>query len=88
MKIYAFISCDTVILKEFFSSDTVGHTILLATIDALNSNGQLLNLLTSYLENRTQGVDVDGKFSKRATMKTGIPQVLYPRFAVVFTPCK
>ena len=54
--------------------DTVNHTIMLAKIKALNPDEQLLNWFTSYLENRTQVVDFDGKHSKPATIKTGVPQ--------------
>ena len=47
---------------------------MLAKIKALNPDEQLLNWFTSYLENRTQVVDFDGKHSKPATIKAGVPQ--------------
>lgn len=53
--------------------DIVSHTIMLTKIKTLNPDVQVLKWLTSYIENRTQVVDFNGKLSKPATIKIGAP---------------
>ncbi len=50
------------------------HYILLDKLQYYGINGTALKLLTSYLDNRKQYVDIDGTKSKIRNVTTGVPQ--------------
>ena len=54
--------------------DTVNHKILLEKLDFYGVRGTSLALFESYLSNRTQAVEVNGKMSEKGTIKHGVPQ--------------
>ena len=54
--------------------DKVWHKGLIAKLNQININGKLLDLFTSYLNNRQQIVVVDGQKSEKQQVKAGIPQ--------------
>ena len=59
-------------LKKAF--DTVDHSILLSKLYLYGVKGIASELLSSYLENRTQKCSVNGVLSKSCTLTCGIPQ--------------
>ena len=59
-------------LKKAF--DTVNHSILLSKLSSYGVKGIAYELLSSYLENRTQKCAVNGVLSKSCTLTCGIPQ--------------
>ena len=59
-------------LKKAF--DTVNHSILLSKLYSYGVKGIAYELLSSYLENRTQKCAVNGVLSKSCTLTCGIPQ--------------
>ena len=64
--------------------DTVSHPILIKKLYAYGIRGNVLELCTSYLKNRTQVVVYDGV--KSYTIDCGVPQgsILGPLFFIVF----
>ena len=54
--------------------DTINHQILLTKLDNYGIRGIALDWLKSYLTNRSQFVDINGKYSKKANITCGIPQ--------------
>ena len=54
--------------------DTVDYFILIRKLHSLNIPTSTLNLLASYLTERTQYVQVNEKFSSRKTVNVGVPQ--------------
>ena len=60
-------------LKEAF--DTVPFSKLLVKLEHYGVRGKELSWFTSYLTERVQAVDVDGRLSKPQTVKMGVPQV-------------
>ena len=68
--------------------DTIDHNILLSRLSSyFGISGLALNLLTSYLINRTQTVCIDSHFSPPLLLSTGIPQgsVLGPLLFTLYT---
>ena len=59
-------------LKKAF--DTASHSILLQKLEHYGMNGNMLDLLTSYLTERKQFVFVNGSCSSVQIVKTGVPQ--------------
>lgn len=59
-------------LKKAF--DTVDHEILLSKLSYFGIHGTTLGWFSSYLENRSQLCQVNGKTSSPASMKCGVPQ--------------
>ena len=59
-------------LKKAF--DTVGHPILLSKLYLYGVFGNAYELLSSYLDNRTQRCAVNGVISHPCTLTCGIPQ--------------
>ena len=59
-------------LKKAF--DTVNHVKLIQKLERYGVRGKALLLLTSYLSNRHQFVEIDGIRSELRPMKTGVPQ--------------
>ena len=66
--------------------DTVDHDILLAKLEHYGIRGNTLQLLESYLKDRTQYVSYGGFESERGLVECGVPQgsVLGPLFFIVF----
>ena len=62
-------------LKKAF--DTVDHEILLAKLNFYGLEGKELNWFKSYLENRRQYCEVNGKVSKTEVVNCGVPQGSY-----------
>ncbi len=54
--------------------DTLDHYILLDKLQYFGINGTALKLLTSYLDNRKQYVDIDVTKSEIRNTTTGVPQ--------------
>ena len=54
--------------------DTVNHSILIDKLEHYGVKGQTLALFTSYLTNRQQVVEVNGKLSEFGTIRHGVPQ--------------
>jgi hypothetical protein len=67
--------------------DCVNHNLLLAKCVALGFYPKLINILSSYLTNRSQIVTVDGAQSKCTPVTRGVPQgsVLGPLLYLLFT---
>jgi hypothetical protein len=66
--------------------DLIDHSILLRKIDVYFQNTLVTSLVRSYLSNRTQYVQFNGKSSSKALMKCGVPQgsILGPLFFCLF----
>ena len=66
--------------------DTVSHPILIKKLYAYGIRGNVLELCTSYLKNRTQFVVYDGVKSYTKSIDCGVPQgsILGPLFFIVF----
>ena len=71
-------------LKKAF--DTVDHRLLLAKLEHYGIRGRALDLLTSYLQGRTQYVSYGGFESDRGEVSCGVPQgsVLGPLFFLLY----
>ena len=54
--------------------DTVNHEILIKKLEYYGVSGKTLGLFQSYLSNRTQVVEVNGKVSEKGLIKHGVPQ--------------
>lgn len=54
--------------------DTIDHNILLDKLKYYGIRGQALSLFKSYLCDRLQFVEFNGKFSSKLSVKTGVPQ--------------
>lgn len=54
--------------------DKIPHSILIEKVEAMGIHGDLLRWLTSYLENRTQAVTVQGFCSSFVPVTSGVPQ--------------
>lgn len=54
--------------------DSVNHNILLKKLESYGIRGFLLNLFKSYLGNRMQFVEINGRISDKLPIKTGVPQ--------------
>jgi hypothetical protein len=54
--------------------DTVNHKILLEKLQHYGVRGKSLALFESYLSNRAQAVEVNGKMSENGIIKHGVPQ--------------
>ena len=54
--------------------DTVNHQILIEKLKYYGVDGTTLDLFKSYLSNRSQVVEVNGKMSEKGTIKHGVPQ--------------
>ena len=54
--------------------DTVNHQIMIEKLKYYGVHGTTLDLFESYLSNRRQVVEVNGKMSEEGTIKHGVPQ--------------
>ena len=66
--------------------DTVNHVLLLGKLEACGIRDGALNLLASYLADRKQTCQVNGKQSGLRSISCGIPQgsILGPLFFLVY----
>ena len=66
--------------------DTVNHVLLLGKLEACGIRDNALNLLASYLVDRKQTCQVNGKQSGLRSISCGIPQgsILGPLFLLVY----
>lgn len=71
-------------LKKAF--DTVNHKLLADKLFAAGIRGKTLECIRSYLENRRQYVNINGKNSDQREQKTGVPQgsVLGPLLFIIY----
>ena len=67
--------------------DTIDHQILLEKLAFYCIRGKSLDLFKSYLTNRKQDVEIDGKMSTSTNIKTGVPQgsILGPLLFIIYT---
>ena len=54
--------------------DTVSHYILISKLEYYGTKGTELQLFSSYLSNRTQGVFLNGQFSELLRIEIEVPQ--------------
>ena len=54
--------------------DTVNHERLLSTLHAIGITGKALAWFTSYLQNRSQTITINGKQSRSQQLECGVPQ--------------
>ncbi|CAB4019289.1 Hypothetical predicted protein, partial [Paramuricea clavata] len=66
--------------------DTINHVVLLKKLDFYGLETPALNLLKSYLENRTQMCSVNGTLSRKKLIACGVPQgsILGPLLFLVY----
>eukprot|EP00732_Lithocolla_globosa_P005234 Lithocolla_globosa_v1_NODE_5285_length_1268_cov_27.318219.p1 type:complete len:153 gc:universal NODE_5285_length_1268_cov_27.318219:880-422(-) len=62
--------------------DTVNHDILSSKLEIYGIGGMALNLIRSYLTNRTQVVTIDGVSSDQMKITCGVPQG--PLFSILY----
>ena len=77
-----------VLLDLSAAFDTIDHNILLACLSStFGITGSALNLLTSYLTDRSQSVSINSHSTPPSQMKTGVPQgsVLGPLLFSLYT---
>ena len=67
--------------------DTVNHERLLSTLHAIGITGKALAWFTSYLQNRSQTITINGKQSRSQQLECGMPQgsVLGPILFNIYT---
>ena len=66
--------------------DTVWHEGLLFKLERIGIEGEMLNIIKSFLLNRKQRVTIDGKYSEWANVQAGVPQgsILGPILFLIF----
>lgn len=66
--------------------DLVNHDILLTKLYNAGFRGSFFNMLSSYLKNRMQKVNINGVYSEPRMLKHGVPQgsVLGPLFFLIY----
>ena len=77
---------DIVYLDFSRAFDQVSHVKLLQKLDNLGIRGKIKRWIKSWLENRTQYVEINGKRSETRAVKSGVPQgsVLGPLLFIVY----
>lgn len=68
------IKCTALFLDLAKAFDTISHKILLKKLQCVGIQGQLLKWMVSYLENRSQRVNINDTLSDSANIKFGVPQ--------------
>ncbi len=76
----------SVFLELSKTFDTLDHYILLDKLQYYGIIGTALKILTSYLDNRKQYVDIDGTKSEVRNIITGVPQgsILRPLLSIIY----
>jgi hypothetical protein len=66
--------------------DTLDHKILLNKLKNIGIRGPTLSLIQSYLTNRSFRVKIDGQYSKKYSVKSGVPQgsILGPKLFIIY----
>ena len=66
--------------------DSVDHRLLVDALDNCGIRGKLLDLIKSFLINRTQSVQINGTVSNPLPIRTGTPQgsVLGPTLFLIY----
>ena len=54
--------------------DTVWHEGLIFKLKRIGVEGDMINIIQSFLSNRKQRVTIDGKYSDWAEVQAGVPQ--------------
>ena len=54
--------------------DYIDHKLLIATLFCYGVSPSVLNLIDSYLSNRTQRIKINNSFSRRSSIEYGVPQ--------------
>ena len=82
-------SCLNVLIDYSRAFDTVNHSILLKKLNKYGVRGIALQLLSSYLANRKQRVEINNTYSNLITTNISIPQgsVLGPLLFLLFINC-
>lgn len=68
------IKCIALFLDLAKAFDTISHKILLHKLQRIGVQGKLFKWLVSYLENRSQRVDINGTLSDPSNINIGVPQ--------------
>ena len=80
--------CGVLILLDLSAAfDTVVHSLLLEDLKTIGIDGDALEYLRHYLENRTYSVQIGGSFSRTKSLMRGVPQgsVLGPILFCIYT---
>ena len=66
--------------------DTVWHDGLIFKLERIGIEGEMLNIIKSFLSNRKQRVTIDGKYSEWVDVEAGVPQgsILGPILFLIF----
>jgi hypothetical protein len=80
------ISCLVILIDLKKAFDTVNHAILIKKLENMGIRGTPLNLLSSYLTNRSQSTYLDGISSTSLPITSGVPQgsILGPLLYLIF----